>query len=133
MVKIEVGFAPEGFEKAMVQQTKEDVTAKLQGHELGRVKIVFKKRPGHQLAFQFLGDPVTQFGLTELAAIELQPRKNVVERRFVHLDAGQAVGRCPRARRVGRQLIFASESQSDRHTILARLQSGHGRFQVQTT
>jgi hypothetical protein len=31
--------------------------AKLQGFDLGRVKIVFKKRPGHQLAFQFLGDP----------------------------------------------------------------------------
>jgi hypothetical protein len=57
MVKIEVGFAPEGFEKRMVQQTKDDVMAKLQGLDLGRVKIVFKKRPGHQLAFQFLGDP----------------------------------------------------------------------------
>ena len=57
MVKIEVGFAPEGFEKKMVQQTKDDVMAKLQGLDLGRVKIVFKKRPGHQLAFQFLGDP----------------------------------------------------------------------------
>jgi hypothetical protein len=31
--------------------------AKLQGLDLGRVKIVFKKCPGHQLAFQFLGDP----------------------------------------------------------------------------
>ena len=57
MVKIEVGFAPEGFEKRMVQQTKDDVIAKLQGLDLGRVKIVFKKRPDHQLAFQFLGDP----------------------------------------------------------------------------
>jgi hypothetical protein len=57
MVKIEVCFAPEGFEKEMVQQTKDDVRAKLQGHDLGRVKIVMKKRPGHQLAFQFLGDP----------------------------------------------------------------------------
>jgi hypothetical protein len=57
MVKIEVGFAPEGFEKRMVQQTKDDLMAKLQGLDLGRVKIVFKKRPGHQLAFQFLGDP----------------------------------------------------------------------------
>ena len=57
MVKIEVGFAPEGFEKRMVQQTKEDVMTKLQGLDLGRVKIVFRKRPGHQLAFQFLGDP----------------------------------------------------------------------------
>jgi hypothetical protein len=57
MVKIEVGFAPEGFEKRMVQQTKDDVMAKLRGLDVGRVKIVFKKRPGHQLAFQFLGDP----------------------------------------------------------------------------
>jgi hypothetical protein len=57
MVKIEVGFAPERFEKDMVEQTKDDIMAKLQGVELGRVKIVFKKRPGHQLAFQFIGDP----------------------------------------------------------------------------
>ncbi|MEY2485489.1 MAG: hypothetical protein QOH39_1137 [Verrucomicrobiota bacterium] len=57
MVKIEVGFAPEGFEKRMVEQTKDDVMAKLQGHDLGRVKIVLKKRPGSQLAFQFLGEP----------------------------------------------------------------------------
>ena len=57
MVKIEVGFAPEGFEKQMVEQTKDDVLAKLRGLDLGRVKIVFKKRPGHQLVFQFLGDP----------------------------------------------------------------------------
>ena len=57
MVKIEVGFAPEGFEKRLVKQTKDHVLAKLRGLDLGRVKIVFKKRPGHQLAFQFLGDP----------------------------------------------------------------------------
>ena len=57
MVKIEVGFTPEGFEKRIVQQTKDDLMAKLQGLDFGRVKIVFKKRPGHQLAFQFLGDP----------------------------------------------------------------------------
>ena len=57
MVRIEVGFSPEGFEKEMVQQTKDEVMAKLQGLDLGRVKIVFKKRPGHQLVFQFLGDP----------------------------------------------------------------------------
>ena len=57
MVKIEVGFAPEWFEKNMVEQTKDDLMAKLQGHDFGRVKIVLKKRPGSLLAFQFLGDP----------------------------------------------------------------------------
>jgi len=58
MIKIEVGFAPHAFEKAMVEQTKEDIENRLQGHEFGRFKIVLKKPPSsQQIALQFLGDP----------------------------------------------------------------------------
>lgn len=56
MVKIEVGFTPEQYEERMIEQTKEDVQAKLYAHDLGQLKIVLKKRPGSQIAFQFLGD-----------------------------------------------------------------------------
>jgi hypothetical protein len=58
MIKIEVGFEPHVYEKALVEQTKEDIQNRLQGHEFGRFKIVLKKRFGsHQIALQFLGDP----------------------------------------------------------------------------
>lgn len=56
MVKVELGFAPNHFEKAMIEQTKHDLKERLHGHDLGRVKIVLKKRPGNQIAFQFLGE-----------------------------------------------------------------------------
>jgi hypothetical protein len=58
MAKIEVGFEPHPFEKAMVEQTKQDIQSRLHGHEFGRFKIVLKKPPhSQQIAFQFLGDP----------------------------------------------------------------------------
>jgi hypothetical protein len=44
MVRIEVGFEPHPFEKAMIEQTKEDIENRLQGHEFGRFKIVLKNR-----------------------------------------------------------------------------------------
>ena len=58
MVKIEVGFEPHPFEKSVVEQTKEDIENRLQGHDFGRFKIVLKKPPHSQhIALQFLGDP----------------------------------------------------------------------------
>ena len=58
MVRIDVDFHPHPFEKAVVEQTKDDIQNRLHGHEFGRFKIVLKK-PAHsqQIAFQFLGDP----------------------------------------------------------------------------
>jgi hypothetical protein len=58
MIRIEVGFDPHPFEKAMVEQTREDIQNRLQQHEFGPLKIVLKKSyGGQQLAFEFVGDP----------------------------------------------------------------------------
>jgi hypothetical protein len=58
MIRIDVGFEPHPFEKALIEQTKDDIENRLQGHEFGRFKIVLKKGHGtQQIALQFLGDP----------------------------------------------------------------------------
>jgi len=58
MVRIDVGFEPHPYEKAMVEQTKQDIQDRLTGHEFGRFKIVLKKPPqSQQISLQFLGDP----------------------------------------------------------------------------
>jgi hypothetical protein len=54
---IEVGFNPHPFEKTMIEQTKEHIRDRLAGADINRLKIVLTKRPGGQIAFQFLGDP----------------------------------------------------------------------------
>jgi hypothetical protein len=56
MVRIEVGFLPQGFEKRLVAQTKEDLQARLAGHDLEDVKIVLKKLPTTPIMFQFIGE-----------------------------------------------------------------------------
>jgi hypothetical protein len=56
MVHLEMGFKPGLFERNMIRQTKNDVLERLQGHKLGLLRIVLKKRNG-RLAFQFFGDP----------------------------------------------------------------------------
>jgi hypothetical protein len=61
MIKIELGFEPHPFEKAMIEQTREDIQNRLSGHEFGRFKIVLKKPPGsQQISLQFLGDPESE-------------------------------------------------------------------------
>jgi hypothetical protein len=56
MVHLEMGFKPRWFERNIIRQTKSDVLERLQGHKLGLLRIVLKKRNG-RLAFQFFGDP----------------------------------------------------------------------------
>jgi hypothetical protein len=56
MVHLETGFKPRWFERNIIRQTKSDVLERLQGHKLGILRIVLKKRNG-RLAFQFFGDP----------------------------------------------------------------------------
>jgi hypothetical protein len=55
MVRLEVGFRPRWFERNLIRQTKDDILRRLQGHELGLLRIVLKKREG-RVAFQFFGD-----------------------------------------------------------------------------
>jgi hypothetical protein len=55
MVRLEVGFRPRWFERNLIRQTKDDILRRLQGHELGVLRIVLKKREG-RVAFQFFGD-----------------------------------------------------------------------------
>jgi hypothetical protein len=56
-VKVEVRFEPHPLEKALVEQTKDDIQNRLHGHEFGRFKIVLKKPPQtQQISLQFLGD-----------------------------------------------------------------------------
>ena len=57
MIRIELGFVPDGFEKAGIEQTKEDILARLTGHEFERLKIVLKKDIGNRIHLQFLGEP----------------------------------------------------------------------------
>ena len=57
MIRFEVDFVPHEFEKAGVEQTKDDIRDRLQGHEFGRLKIVLKKTIGNRIELQFLGDP----------------------------------------------------------------------------
>ena len=57
MIRIEADFTPHPFEKSGIEQTKEDIRARLHGHEFARLKIVLKKRMGNQIQMQFLGDP----------------------------------------------------------------------------
>jgi hypothetical protein len=57
MIRIELGFVPDRFEKAGIEQTKEDILARLNGHEFERLKIVLKKHVGNRIDLQFLGEP----------------------------------------------------------------------------
>ena len=57
MVRVETDFTPNPVEKAGIEQTKEDIQARLHGHEFSRLKIVLKKRIGNEIALQFLGEP----------------------------------------------------------------------------
>ena len=59
VIRFEVDFAPHPFEKTGIEQTKEDILARLQGHDIDQLKIVMKKPAGGQIALQFLGDPTT--------------------------------------------------------------------------
>jgi len=58
MVRLEMGFRPRLLERNIVRQTKSDVLRRLEGHELGLLRIVLKKHNG-RLAFQFFGDAHT--------------------------------------------------------------------------
>jgi hypothetical protein len=57
MIRFEMDFESHSLEKPLIRQTKEDIRARLEGHEIGSLKIVLKKRPGRQIALQFHGDP----------------------------------------------------------------------------
>jgi hypothetical protein len=54
MLRLETDFVPGPFEKRAVRQTKEDIRQRLQGYDLGFLRIVVKRRPGG-FAFQFFG------------------------------------------------------------------------------
>lgn len=43
------------FERRLVNQTKEDIEQRLQGYDLGFLRIVLKRRPGFGFAFKFVG------------------------------------------------------------------------------
>ena len=57
MIRFEVDFVPHPFEKAGLEQTKEEIRARLEGHEFSRLKIVLKKKIGNEIELQFSGDP----------------------------------------------------------------------------
>jgi hypothetical protein len=58
MVRLEIGFKPRWLERNLIHQIKGDVLGKLNGHELGLLRIVLKKRNG-QVAFQLFGSPTS--------------------------------------------------------------------------
>jgi hypothetical protein len=57
MIRFEIDFVPHAFEKAGIEQTKEDISARLHGHEFSRLKIVLQKRIGNEIELKFIGDP----------------------------------------------------------------------------
>ena len=57
MIRFEVDFVPHAFETAGIEQTKEDIRNRLQGHDFSRLKIVLKKRIGNEIQVNFVGDP----------------------------------------------------------------------------
>ena len=57
MIRFEVDFVPHELERAGIEQTKDDIRNRLQGHEFARLKIVLKKRIGNEIELQFIGDP----------------------------------------------------------------------------
>ena len=57
MIRFEVDFVPHELERAGVEQTKDDIRDRLQGHEFARLKIVLRKRIGNEIELQFIGDP----------------------------------------------------------------------------
>jgi hypothetical protein len=57
MVRIELGFEANEFERPIIEQTKEDIRQRLDGQLLDNIKIVLKKRPGNAIALEFAGDP----------------------------------------------------------------------------
>ena len=58
MVRLEMGFKPGWFERKLIRQTKLDILRRLEGHSVGPLRIVLKKRDG-RVAFQFIGDTGT--------------------------------------------------------------------------
>ena len=58
MVRLEIGFKPRWFERNLIRQTKTDVLQRLNGYDLGFLRIVLKKRCG-TIAFQFFGDTIS--------------------------------------------------------------------------
>jgi hypothetical protein len=57
MIRFEVDFVPHPFEKAGLEQTKEEIRARLEGHEFNRLKIVLKKKIGNEIELQLIGEP----------------------------------------------------------------------------
>ena len=57
MIQFEVDFVPHAFEAAGIEETKEDIRNRLQGHEFSRLEIVLRKRIGNEIELQFIGDP----------------------------------------------------------------------------
>ena len=55
MLSIETDFRPGLFERRIVKQTKEDIKQRLQGYDLGFLRIVLKRKPGSGFSLKFLG------------------------------------------------------------------------------
>ena len=56
MVHLETGFRPKLLERNIIRQTKNDVRQRLQGYDLGALRIVLKRGRAGKFAFQFFGD-----------------------------------------------------------------------------
>jgi hypothetical protein len=56
MVLITVGFEPHSFEKGTIEQIKNDVRARLAGHEFARLSIALLKDFRREITMQFRGD-----------------------------------------------------------------------------
>jgi hypothetical protein len=70
MIYFELGFEPNAFEKATIEQTKADAQQRLEGQLLEDLKIVLKKLPGNRIVFHFVGDPDSVDRAKRLLGIE---------------------------------------------------------------
>jgi len=56
MVVIKVGFEPHFFENRAIEQMKQDIEARLAGHDFARLSIAFIKDFRREIVLQFRGD-----------------------------------------------------------------------------
>lgn len=56
MVLIKVGFEPRSFETSAIEHMKNDIRARLAGHEFARLSIALLKDFRREIVMQFRGD-----------------------------------------------------------------------------
>ena len=57
MIRFDVDFTPHPLERAGIEETKEDLRTRLEGHDIQDLRIVLKKPVSGKIELQFRGEP----------------------------------------------------------------------------